>query len=74
MKIMIIAGNMEHGGAARVAAMVANGLASKGHDVMVLANTNKPVIYPLIDSVKLYNFVPQKRVKFIMNILLIFLN
>lgn len=65
MKIMIIAGNMEHGGAARVAAMVANGLASKGHNVMVLANTNKPVIYPLIDSVKLYNFVPQKRVKFI---------
>ena len=52
MKIVLIVDQMEHGGAGRVAAMVANGLVKKGHDIIFMTNTNKPINYLLDESVE----------------------
>ena len=59
MKILISVGSLTEGGAERVAAVLANGLADRGHEVVVLTNLRKPITYRLNKKVRAIDFVKE---------------
>lgn len=57
MKIYIICGKLNHGGAERVAVALANGFIKRGHQVTIVSNLFEEVTYKIDKSVKLKNLV-----------------
>ena len=60
MNIMIVCDQLTDGGAGRVAVLIADGFASRGHEVTFLANLEKNVNYRPADSIRLLHFLPSK--------------
>lgn len=57
MKIYIVCWRLSFGGAERVGVLLANGLAKRGHEVIVVADLFDPVTYHVDGNVKLRNLV-----------------
>ena len=78
MKILILTHSLNTGGAERVGADIANGLAEIGWEVTVMANNKGKITYPLISKVNLIWFTedssPLKRRWKVFNQLKTFLN
>ncbi len=65
---MIICDQLDHGGAGRVAACIANGLSARGHHIVFLTNLNKDIKYTLDANVSIRNCFPKRKngpIKFI---------
>jgi len=57
-KIFIVCGRLSYGGAERVAVVLANGFAQRGHDVTVVANLYDDKTYKLDARIRQLNLVP----------------
>ena len=61
MKIFIVCTRLCFGGAERVAAMLANGLSQRGHQITLIANLFDDITYPICSDVELKNLFPQRK-------------
>lgn len=60
MRILVKIDHMESGGAARVTSVLCNGLARRGHEVMLAYNHQRPTHYPLDERIQgIDNFAPR---------------
>ena len=60
MKILFFIDALDEGGAARLISTIANGLSSRGHDVIIAANFQRRVSYDLVYNIECINWYPQK--------------
>lgn len=65
MKIFIVCTRLCFGGAERVAAMLANGLSQRGHQITLIANLFDDITYPICSDVELKNLFPQRKNKYL---------
>lgn len=63
MKIFIVCTRLCFGGAERVAAMLANGLSQRGHQVTLIANLFDEITYPINSRVRILNLVASNQNK-----------
>ena len=59
MKILFFIDSFDGGGAARLVSMIANGLSSRGHKVLIASDFNRPVKYHLDTAIERLNWYPE---------------
>lgn len=71
MKLLITVKALTDGGAERVASLWANGFVTRGHEVIIVNNTNKNCSYSIDERVDIYNFHNDIKNKILSHILYI---
>ncbi len=63
MRVFVFTTRLSGGGAERVGVVLANGLASHGHEVYMASNKHLDVVYPIDDVVHIINIFPKTKNK-----------